>query len=96
MADKTKGGEPATAKLEEAVKADLKSTGGLTAADAARAVTGKVRVPRIKDGKPVMKDGVYETMERQVRAEDVLSYAVRDGVVSVVTIDGQRLTGDAA
>lgn len=63
----------------------------LTAAMAAKRVTGRVRVPAMKDGEPVAEKGVFKMAERNVKAEDVLSFAERDGKVTVVTIDGQKL-----
>ncbi|MDR1995141.1 hypothetical protein [Azonexus sp.] len=59
----------------------------LTKADAASAVSRHVPV-RGKDGKPTGK------MEAVVVAEDeVLDFAVRGSIVTVITVDGQRLTG---
>ena len=64
----------------------------LTAAQAAKRVSGKVRVPAVRDGKPVVEKGVFKITERAIRAEDVLAFAERDGRVTVTTIDGQKLT----
>lgn len=63
----------------------------LTAAQAAKRVSGKVRVIRVKDGEPVSEGGVFETVERNVRAEDLIAFAERDGKITAVTVDGQKL-----
>lgn len=61
----------------------------LTAAQAAKLV--KRTAPETdKDGKPTGKD-----REIAVRPDEVLSCAVRGSTVTVVTVDGQKLTGDA-
>ena len=58
----------------------------ITAAEAAKAVVRLV--PEIKDGKPT-----GETLEKAVAAKEVLDFKVRGDQVTVVTIDGQKLTG---
>lgn len=59
----------------------------LTAEQAAKAV--KRQVPEIKDGKPT-----GETALQAIRPDEVLAHAVRGGVVTVVTIAGEKLTGE--
>lgn len=88
MGDKSNGTE--AAKAAETNQAPAVKE--LTAAQAAKRVSGKVRVIRTRDGKPVSKGGVFETSERALRAEDVLAFAERDGRVTVTTVDGQKLT----
>ncbi|HMX15545.1 MAG TPA: hypothetical protein PKD29_01765, partial [Rhodocyclaceae bacterium] len=59
----------------------------LTAAEAAKRVFRAV--PALgKDGKPT-----GETRRAEVAAEEVFDFAVRDGLVTVVTTDGQKLVG---
>lgn len=70
-------------------------------ADAAKAVkrTTIEVVTDAKTKKPVYeKDGTVKTKEATVNvsADDVLDFAVRKGVVTVVTTDGQKLTGRVA
>lgn len=69
--------------------------------DAAKAVKRKaielVTDPKTK--KPVFeKDGTVKTKDTlvDVSADEVLDFAVRDGLVTVVTTDGQKLTGKVA
>lgn len=59
----------------------------LTAAEAAKRVFRTV--PALgKDGKPT-----GETRQAEVGAGEVFDFAVRDGRVTVVTTDGQKLVG---
>ncbi|WP_153117375.1 hypothetical protein [Rhodocyclus tenuis] len=61
----------------------------LTAADAAKLV--KRRVPVVKEGKPTA-----ELTDKAVSAKEVLDFRVdeQQGIVVVVTTDGQKLQGD--
>jgi len=70
-------------------------------ADAAKAVkrTTVEVVTDAKTKKPVFeKDGTVKTktVDVAVSADEVLDFALRDDVVTVVTIDGQKLTGRVA
>lgn len=69
-------------------------------ADAAKAVK-RTTVEVVTDAKknPVFeKDGSVKTktVDVTVSADEVLDFALRDGVVTVVTTDGQKLTGKVA
>ena len=69
-------------------------------ADAAKAVK-RTTVEVVTDAKkkPVFeKDGTVKTktVDVAVSADEVLDFALRDGVVTVVTTDGQKLTGRVA
>ncbi|MFN4056418.1 MAG: hypothetical protein ACK4GU_16285 [Alishewanella aestuarii] len=72
-----------------------------TKADAAKAVK-RLSVEAVidpKTKKPVEdKDGRVKTREvtTDVTEAEVLDFAVRNGVVTVVTTDGQKLTGKVA
>lgn len=83
--EKSQSAGTATAKVDtpENVKAVE-----LTKADAAKAVKREVPVFD-KDGKP---NG--ETKAIKVAEEEVLDWAVRGNVVTVVTVDGQKLVGE--
>ncbi len=59
----------------------------LTPEQAAKAV--KRQVPEIEGGKPTGK-----TVEQAIRPNEVLASAVRGNVVTVVTISGEKLTGE--
>lgn len=69
-------------------------------ADAAKAVK-RTTIEVVTDAKkkPVFeKDGTVKTktVDVAVSADEVLDFAVRNGVVTVVTTDGQKLTGQVA
>jgi co-chaperonin GroES (HSP10) len=66
----------------------------LTAADvAAKLKSHKVRVHAVKNGAPVRdKEGNYKVIERNIKAGDIVSFTERDGVITAVTVDGQKLT----
>lgn len=62
----------------------------------AEALLAAVLCPAVKDGKPVTrkaKDGTDEPVLRPVAPDEVLDYAVRDGVVIVVTVQGRKYSG---
>ena len=59
----------------------------ISAAVAAKHV--RRRVPILKSRKPT-----GETRLVAVRADEVFAHSLRDGLVTVVTIDGQKLTAD--
>lgn len=65
---------------------------GLTAA-----LLAAVMCPVLENGKPVMKkgrkDGEEEPVLRAVEPDEVLDFAVRDGEVTVVTVQGHKYTG---
>ena len=68
-----------------------------TADEAVKAVKGTVRVIKTKDGENVLDEkGRPVIVERPLRAEDVIS-CTKDakGGVTVVTVDGQKLTSQA-
>ncbi len=69
-----------------------------TAADAAKCVTRSVVKVVIdpKTKKPKLDDDkrpVTETVDVEVKADEVLDFVVRGSAVTVVTTDGQKLTG---
>lgn len=70
----------------------------LTKAEAAKHVTGEVLVVvHDKDGNPIVEKTpdermVYRVQKVPVSAETILDFAVRGDQLSVVTIDGQKLT----
>lgn len=55
----------------------------LTAADVAKLIEARVRVVITKKGDRTIED-------RAATDADILSFAVRDGKVSVVTVDGRK------
>lgn len=59
------------------------------------ALLAAVLCPATKDGKPVMKDTKdgQEPVLRPVKPEEVLDFAVRDGEVTVVTVQGRKYSG---
>lgn len=83
--EKSQSAGTATAKVDtpENVKAVE-----LTKADAAKAVKREVPVLD-KEGK-----ATEETKAIKVAPEEVLDWAVRGNVVTVVTVDGQKLVGE--
>lgn len=70
-------------------------------ADAAKAVK-RTTIEVVTDAKtklPIFdKDGAVKTKDTKVEvsADEVLDFAVRGGVVTVVTTDGQKLIGQVA
>ena len=70
----------------------------ITPAAAVKAVKGTVRVFKMKDGEKVLDGkGRPVVINRALRAEDVLSCKLGDnGVITVVTVDGQKLTSQDA
>lgn len=62
----------------------------LTAAQVAAKIGAQVRVVRRAKGVPVVSKGVYETELRKATADDILGFAVRDGRLIAVTIDGHK------
>ncbi|MGE0256905.1 MAG: hypothetical protein AB7N54_19950 [Alphaproteobacteria bacterium] len=62
----------------------------LTAAQVAAKIGAQVRVVRRVKGAPVVNKGVYETELRPAKGEDILAFAVRDGRLIAVTIDGHK------
>ena len=65
-------------------------TPGLTHADVARFIDALVRVPRLKDGKPIIEKGVYAIQELKAEAKDILAFRVDGDTLRVVTVDGQK------
>lgn len=71
----------------------------LSAADAAKIISGKVGVLKLgEDGKPIMvpdehgkPTGVFQTVERELTADDIISAADYGDRVVAVTIDGQKI-----
>ena len=59
----------------------------LTAEQAAKAV--KWQVPEIEGGKPTGK-----MADQAIRPDEVLAHTVRGNVVTVVTLAGEKLTGE--
>lgn len=79
----------------------MSETKPFTKEDAAKAVKRTSIAPVLdsKTKKPVLDDaGRVKTQEVdvEVKASEVLSFTVRDGAVTVVTTDGQKLTGKVA
>jgi hypothetical protein len=81
---------PAATSAAPAIPADKKA---LTAAEAAKQV--RRTVIEMVDGKTADGQPVKVAKEKQVSvsASEVLDFAERDGVVVVVTKDGQKLSG---
>lgn len=75
-------------RTDSAAADDSAAEPTLTAAVAAKHV--RRLVPVIKDRKPT-----GELREAPVRADEVFAHSLRDGVVTVVTVDGKKLTADA-
>lgn len=67
----------------------------ISAAEAAELVTGTVRVPVLKEGKPVIENSVYQTEVHKIGEADILSAKVRGDQLVVVTVDGQKLAAPA-
>lgn len=67
----------------------------LPAAEAAKLV--KRPVPKLgKKGEPILDENGLPVMDEVAVGEDeVFANAVKDGVVTVVTVDGQKLRGKA-
>ncbi|HEY9081335.1 hypothetical protein [Magnetovibrio sp.] len=89
MADKSPAAPTAKDDVADAVQVEE-----LTPAEAVKAVKGTVRVHKIEKGKVVTDDkGRAVVIERAITAADVLSCKLGDdGVITVVTVDGQKLT----
>lgn len=64
----------------------------LSAAEVARLIDGKVRVPKLdKMGQPIVNKGVIETEERRIAAADIIGFRQYDNRIIAVTVDGQKL-----
>ncbi|MBK6742519.1 MAG: hypothetical protein IPG66_05880 [Hydrogenophilales bacterium] len=80
----------AETKNAAAPEATAEAPKGMTAAQAAKLVTRDVPVLG-KDGKPT-----GETAKKAIKADEVLSFRDYGDRVVVVTVDGQKFTGEKA
>lgn len=67
------------------------------AVDAAPQITAAVAAKHVRRPVPVLKDRkpTGEFRQAPVRTDEVFAHSLRDGVVTVVTTDGQKLTAEA-
>lgn len=61
------------------------------------AITAAVAAKHVRRPVPILKDRkpTGEFRQAPVRADEVFAHSLRGGVVTVVTIDGQKFTADA-
>lgn len=87
MATKPTQDNPATQsdpKAADAKTDDAKGESKFTAADVAKAIKATVRIQK-KD-----KEGKVEVVERDAKADDILSFRIDGRDVIAVTIDGRK------